>query len=64
MLEREAEQHAGVACDPTSCRPGFAAVNGDFARRAVGMETDGDRNSWFQNRRSRSLRPGAGEGSA
>ena len=43
MLEREAEQHAGVARDRLDVVPGFAAVNEDFARRAVGIETDGDR---------------------
>ena len=35
MLEREAEQHGGVARDRLDVVPGFAAVNEDFARRAV-----------------------------
>ena len=43
VLEREAEQHAGVARDRLDVVPGLAAVNEDFARRAVGIETDGDR---------------------
>ena len=43
MLEREAEQHGGVARDRLDVVPGLAAVNEDFARRAVGIETDGDR---------------------
>ena len=43
MLEREAEQHASVARDRLDVVPGLAAVNEDFARPAVGIETDGDR---------------------
>ena len=43
VLEREAEQHAGVARDRLDVVAGLAAVNEDFARRTVGIETDGDR---------------------
>ena len=65
MLEREAEQHAGVARDRLDVVPGLAAVNEDFGRRAVGIEADGDR-EWLvpEPQCRRSLRPGAGEGFA
>jgi hypothetical protein len=43
MLEREAQHHCGIAGCTLDVLPAFAAVDEDFTRRAVGIETNGDR---------------------
>ena len=43
VLQAKAQRHRGVSCDGLDVTAGLAAVDEDFARRAVGIETDGDR---------------------
>ena len=43
VLQGEAQHHGGVAGCALDVLPGLAAVDEDFARRAVGIESDGDR---------------------
>ena len=64
VLEREAEQHAGVTRDRLDVVPGLAAVNEDFARRAVGKKPTVTVNGGSKIEGRRSLRPGAGGGLA
>jgi hypothetical protein len=43
MLQGEAQHHGGVAGRGLHVLPGLAAVDEDFARRGVGIESHGDR---------------------
>ena len=57
VLQGEAQHHGGVAGCALDVLPGLAAVDKDFAGRAVRIKADGDVNDWFQNRRSKVSRP-------
>ena len=41
MLEREAQHHGGIAGCALDVLPALAAVDEDFAHRAVGIKADG-----------------------
>jgi hypothetical protein len=64
VLQGEAQHHGGIAGRALDVLPGLAAVDEDFAGRAVGMEADGDREPLVPEPQVEGLCGPAGEGFA